>query len=401
MHKPFSDPGTTRPMSAESVSFKNGMIVTADDLSTAMHYPIALMQALNKAVYGCGVVCGFKLGPDPELCGRTGKCDPCDNESDDTFPNFVVEIGRGTALDCHGLPIELCKPVRVDVSPETCGCKDKGGTVCLFIRRVSASETPRGDCCAPAGSPVDYSRQRDHVLIKAFPLGEEPKHACMYSGEESDGHDCVGFESEPCGPVEETSDPGYVAGATGVEDEVAVAGQNPDWDNARQKVCRCLIECDDCECCGDGWVLLGCVELCPGGIVKSSLECDRPYRRRKWIKTIECLCCKEKPKPVNSGDDCGDVSEQPIAAEDDRQLELMRVKDPEIERKIELLVSSQAHRSVFRVQDIRNLDHFIYVLENRKDDLKELFQFARAPEKLDKYLVAARSWRDTGRTPRG
>ena len=149
----FSDPGATHPMSAESVNFKDGMIVTADDLRTAMHYPVALMQALNKAVYGCGVVCGFELKPDPELCGREGRCDTCKDDSEVTYPNFIVEVGRGTALDCYGLPIELCKPVRVDVSPETCGCDEKGGIVCLFIRRTSASEAPRGNCCAQTDAP--------------------------------------------------------------------------------------------------------------------------------------------------------------------------------------------------------------------------------------------------------
>jgi len=352
MNKLFSDPGATHPMSAESVNFKNGMIVTADDLSTAMHYPVALMQTLNKAVYGCGVVCGFKLEPDPELCGKTGRCDPCDENSAEAYPNFVVEVGRGTALDCYGLPIELCKPMPVDVSPETCGCDEKGGIVCLFIRRVSASEAPRGDCCAQADVPADCSRQRDHVLIKAFPQGQEPEHACMRSHMKDDGND------------------------------------------AQRKACSCLMECDDCECCGDGWVLLGCIELSQGGIVKTSLEDDKPYCHRKWIKTIEYLCRQEKPNLTKEHE----VSAQSAVPGDDSELQYMRFKDKDIATKIESIVSNEAHRKLFGVLHIQNTDHFIHVLETRMEEMKALVQFSRSSKNLDDYLAAARSLKDSGRT---
>ncbi|MEZ5875589.1 MAG: hypothetical protein R3D30_12460 [Hyphomicrobiales bacterium] len=377
----FSDPGATHPMSAESVSFKDGMIVTADDLRTAMHYPVALMQALNKAVYGCGVVCGFDLCPDPELCGKEGHCDPCNKQSEATYPNFIVQVGRGTALDCYGLPIELCKPVRVNVSPETCGCEQKSGIVCLFIRRVSASEAPRGDCCAQRDVPADCSRQRDHVLIRAFPLGQEPEHACMRSNEEDD--------DKGCGKDRAALEPGSLAGRAGGGNEV----RRDDWDDARRKHCRCLTDCGDCKCCGDGWVLLGCIELCPGGIVKSSLDSNERYRRRKWIKTIECLCHREETESTWNGDNGGQVSAQLARAEDDRELELMQVRDPKIDEKIESMVSSEAHRKLFKAQRIRNLDHFIYVLETRMDEMKSLVQFARTPKNLDDYLTAARTWK--------
>jgi hypothetical protein len=391
MNKPFSDSGTTHPMSAERVNFKNGMIVTADDLTTAMGYPIALMQAVNRAVFGCGVVCGFKLGPDPELCGKKVHCDPCDDSSPMIYPNSVVEVGRGTALDCYGLPIELCKPVRVELSPETCGCDGKDGTVCIFIRRVGASEAPRGDCCAPAGGTTECSRQRDHVLIRAFAPGEEPEHACMQPAKDA-GREGCGSKSGNSKEAAAAAQGGALQHPEGKE-EVAVVGRRPDEETVRQTVCKCLLECDACECCGDGWVLLGCVELCNGGIIVTSLEGDKPYRRRKWIKTIECLCREEEAEPAPKADYYGKASAEEIAR-DDRQLQLMRVRDPGIEKKIERIVASQGHRKFFKAQDIRNMDHFIYVLEERKDDLKDLVQFARAPEKLDEYLTAARSWKE-------
>jgi len=361
---------TTHPMSAESVNFKNGMIVTADDLSTAMHYPIALMQSVNKAVYGCGVICGFELNPDPELCGKTGHCDPCVDDSPTAYPNFIVQVGRGTALDCYGMPIELCKPVRVDVSPTTCGCDEKGGIVCLFIRRVSANEAPRSDCCAPSDSPVDCSRERDHVLIKAFPLGQEPEHACMRA-------------------MDSTVDDGKCDEQSSPPDSSSVVDNNPSHEQIQSTLCECLLKCDDCECCGQGWVLLGCIELCQGGILESSMDPNKLYRRRKWIKAIECLCKPKNKKFFAQENDGRNKSAEMVVPEDDKLVKVMMSKDSDIEAKIEKIVSSQAHRKLFKSQEIRNMEHFMYVLQERKDDLRELIQFSQAPEKIDEYLLSA------------
>ena len=172
------------------------------------------------------------------------------------------------------------------------------------------------------------------------------------------------------------------------------AGHETDRGDERRRICRCLTECADCECCGEGWVMLGCIELCAGGIIKSSLDREERYCHRKWIKTIECLCRPEKATACH-GDDNDQTSAQLTIADEDRELELMRVKDPDIDEKIESIVSNKAHRKLFRAQRIRNLDHFIYVLETRIDDLKALAQFASAPNKpkLGQYLAAARTWK--------
>ena len=50
-------------------------------------------------------------------------------------------------------------------------------------------------------------------------------------------------------------------------------------------LCDCLKTCPECDCCGDAWVLLGCVRLGEHGI--------QPINDDKWrkhVKPIECVC---------------------------------------------------------------------------------------------------------------
>lgn len=392
MNKPMSDTGFTFPTSAESVAFKNGMIVTADDLHTAMTYPIQLMQAVNRAVYGCGVVCGFKLGPDPELCERPPElCDPCKDESDSNpmvYANSILEIGCGTAMDCAGLPIELCKPVRVELSPETCGCDGENGSMCVLIRRVSGSEAPRGDCCSPAEGAIECSRSRDHVEIRAFPSDALPDDVCMRDFDTSDDEECVSFSSKRRTPEK-------TAGETN--------GKQNSADEAKtDTLCDCLIDCGDCcGCCGDGWVLLGCVKLCDGKIIVDSLKPvsgahpnnpDSPYYPRKWIKTIECQCGpKERAEPPDSTSAEAKRREELDMLLKEREIEVQIRRDDRVYEKIEEIVpaNAAAHRKLFRAMNFRNLEHFAYVLETQTAQLSEMQQFARNSEKLKEYLAAA------------
>lgn len=365
MNKPFSDPGTMHPMSAESVNFKNGMIVTADDLGAAMMYPVALMQSVNRAVFGCGVVCGFELRPDPELCGRKGPCDPCAKEGTEgnrlAYPNFVVEIGRGTALDCAGLPIEICKPVRFDVAPESCGCDSQGGTVCILVRRVSASVAPRGDCC-DTGAVPHCSRQRDQVEIRAFTSNRLPDHVCMRV-------------------PDSTKDDGCGDDQTGNDANPATSVSAPATGTRRPSLCDCLKTCGDCDCCGEGWVLLGCVSLCEGGIVVNSFDGDEAYRMRRWIKPIACVCDTERT-PENTT-----VTKATTLAKDVRLIEAMKTEDPQILTKLDQIVTTKSQRAVFRAMDVRNLEHFQVLLETRAPMLKEAFGLSDTSDKLDEYLA--------------
>lgn len=266
MNKHVSKTAPTWPMSSEKVNFTNGMIVTADDLKAAMQYSVSLMQITNRAVFGCGVICGFELNPHPGLCGTPEDIEviDCDGKEKQVcvYPSYQVEVGPGTAMDCHGLPIELCKPMLVDLSPDICGCDPKtGGTVCILIRRIEASEDPRGDCCG--GGTLECSRIRDHVKLRGYASEKDmPEHYCGHPPQ---------TETDPCAP------------------------DDMEEHKAPLTTCECLKICDDCTCCGDGWVLLGCVELTSHGVIAwktdpADTRYEKMLERRKYIKTIECAC---------------------------------------------------------------------------------------------------------------
>jgi hypothetical protein len=360
MNKPVNDLGKTFPMPAESVNFSNGMIVTADDLTTAMDYSVALMKSVNRAVFGCGVVCGFELKPNPGLCERIEPCDPCDKESKRAYPSFTIEIGRGTALDCSGLPVELCKPELFDLGDRKCGCDEKEGEVCIFIRRVSSPEAPRGDCCGSTGGPVQCSRVQDHVEIRAFPMGEAPEHACMHPFGGPEDHGCG--NSEPEGP--DTSS---------TTDNLQHDQRWPE----RGEICKCLTTCRESDCCGEGWILIGCLELCKGGVVVDSFK--NPYANRKWIKSIECFCRKVQVESPNT-----DGYEE----QDTVTLQLTnKTKDPDIKNRIKSIVQNEERAATFMLAGVINMEHFSLVLEKEQPRLQKVFGFS-TPTKLEEWREA-------------
>ncbi|MEL6168981.1 MAG: hypothetical protein AAFR35_09835 [Pseudomonadota bacterium] len=300
MNKPFQPPSATAPMRSTAVRFTNGMIVTDDDLTAAMTYPVQLMQAVNRGVYGCGVACGFRFAPDPDLCGTRVSCDPCDDsDAREAYPGFAVQVGRGTAIDCYGMPIELCEPVLVDVTPERCGCEGRDGTVCIAVRRRPVEDAPRGDCCADPGGPQPCTRVRDYVELKAFPLDKLPDHIC--------------------GRVEEDGQKGCGCGGNGGSRQPRdpyVPEQRDPVRNPQDVVCDCLRDCDSCDCCGEGWVLLGCISYCAAGLLVDNFppgddgkmpaepRWSAPiYEGRKWIKPIDCLCGTRWSADKNDRDD--------------------------------------------------------------------------------------------------
>lgn len=258
----------TQKMRSEAVAFRDGMIVTDDDLNAAMRYPVQLMQMVNRAVHGCGVICGFMFKPDPDLCDCTEPANPGGNATDDkaqVYPGFRFRLMPGTALDCFGMPIELCRPVMVDVSPPLCGCNQPAGEVIIAIRRISAPDAPRGDCCGDDdGAAKPCSRIRDLVEIGVFPADDAPDHMCMVEAPA----DSNGVASADCTPE------------TGV--------------------CAEFRDCGDGDCCGEGWVLLGQLQLAQAGILAVGFtELSKTFAGRKYIRLVESLCADELRRDVN------------------------------------------------------------------------------------------------------
>lgn len=253
-------PRKSVPGSTEGVHFTDGMIVTAEDLSAATRYPLSLMQVLIRAYFGCGIVCGLELTADRLAEEGGARKDECDDRKEGSF---VVRIGRGTGVDCHGFPVELCKEVRFDLTPDPCLCGPPPDELCIAIRRHTASEPSAGSCgcCGSGGGEGQHqcSRTRDHVLIQAFPPGALPPNICRRKEKEDKGE---------CGKEEEA-------------ESEREKGSRPD-------ICACWKTCPDCDCCGDAWILIGCVKLGEHGVVSIDTS------GRRWIKPIECLCGRDE-----------------------------------------------------------------------------------------------------------
>ena len=257
----------TQAGSTEAVEFTDGMLVTAEDLGAAMRYPLSVMQVLLKAYFGCGIVCGLGLTapkpkkPDATSPERDATGAPVPKRPPECDANFVLVVEKGVALGCDGYPIEICGPLKLDLSFDPCHVPVAARPLLVAARRVTAAEAAARPCgCGASGgeSPQQCSRKRDHVLVQAFEADNLPSPLC---GKPAPGENGTG----------------------GSASEAAVAGKPA----GSQTLCACLSECGDCACCGDPWVLLGSVMVGPDGIGEIDLS------RRRYVKPIACLCAAE------------------------------------------------------------------------------------------------------------
>jgi polyhydroxyalkanoate synthesis regulator phasin len=233
--------------STQSVRFDDGMIVTAEDLTLGTGHPLALMQVLVRAYFGCGVVCGMAL----EATASAEDRDPCATSD----LAYAVTVRPGVALDCAGFPLELCGPICLDLTPDPCVppgplIGDEQRLLHIAIRRApevrSASDTGRCGCgggCACSGegagtAGTQCSRIRDAVEVAAFL--DLPEGICL-------------AEPEP--------------------------------ERASDHACDCLKACPSCDRCGE-WVYLGEASIDSSGIVENSVAIGR----RAYVKPIACHC---------------------------------------------------------------------------------------------------------------
>ena len=223
----------------ERVRFTDGMIVTADDLDTAMHYPTALLKTVLRSYFGCGVVCGLRLEKDP----RAGDGD-----------TYVLCVGAGVAFDCHGYPVELCGGIKLDLTPDPC-VVDETPELYIAIRRATVDEAPHDPCTCDTHDPrFQCSRIRDVVVVKAFA--------------EIDATFCATEES------------------TTASAECGCGGGTGDGGSSQPTIeglCHCLKACETCDCSAESWIVLGKVTRGDNGI---SVD----HSRRRYVKPIECMC---------------------------------------------------------------------------------------------------------------
>jgi hypothetical protein len=269
-----ADPQVLVPASTERVQFRDGQLVDADALTTAMMFPVSLLQVVLRSYLGCGIVCGLEVvRPDEERA--------------------CVRIRPGVMVDCHGFPVELCREVVLDLTPDPCACETEARELCILMRRATSEDASRrpcgggcgggcsggcsGRCGCSGGAHDDCNRVRDQVLIKAVDLtalDDARDHVCETTVDDAEDDAKDGSGSGGSGtPV-----------AKAVAATVAV-GADADAD------CACLTACAERCCAERSWVLLACVTVIPApddGCASGYTLSEVDSTRRKYVKPIEC-----------------------------------------------------------------------------------------------------------------
>lgn len=264
-------PHKTQLMSLQSVKFKDGMVITADDLDTAVRYPVDVFRSLVRAYFGCGIVCGLEIhDPGARDYKEVKDCPRL------PAPNFTVCIEPGVALGCDGYPIELCAPIKLDLTRnECCPPLTEDAKVTIAIRRCTSDDAPRQDCGCQAGncgcgqkqgqnghaSSCQCTRVRDHVEVKVF--DKPPPGLCPQL-------------------VTEKTDP----------KKIVSGGAVAERETKKVSICDCLRACSGCDACGESWVLLGEVTIpkkAVGSETQAGISLVSPSRRQ-YVKPTQCIC---------------------------------------------------------------------------------------------------------------
>jgi len=244
-----------RQMASERVHFYDGMILSANDLEAERDYHIARSRLINRAVFGCGIACGLEVEKHP---------------ADVPATRFVC-VRPGIAFDCKGDPLELCRPVKLDLDPDP--CKRPPTRVCILIRRRDAKpQSGNGDGCCEQ-SAERPSRIRDEVEIRVVDSLTSFDEVCWTPPETArhDAGDCADAKTD----------------------------EPPEHDP-----CACLKECESCRDCGEDWILLACVDLrqpertdyCPDHDRDRWVIEEIDHSGRRYIKPIRCHCPPQKPE---------------------------------------------------------------------------------------------------------
>jgi hypothetical protein len=130
-----------------------GQQLRDDDLNAGVAYTRELNKLLFRSLFGCGVVCGLKVDPKFDHCGR-----------------LVVTVEPGIALDACGTAIHLPNPVIITLDPE---CGDRISEKLYVVARSDSSccghrETACG-CDDHSTSPTRHLLGYEIALVQTIP----------------------------------------------------------------------------------------------------------------------------------------------------------------------------------------------------------------------------------------
>lgn len=136
-------------------SYSPGLMLQDDDLRQAVDYTRDLSRLLFKSLFGCGVVCGFRVSLGTGHCGDQ------------------VVIEPGVALDGNGDPVELKDKQTIELGT------DLQGETWITIRRREIHCLKRDLACVADDddSAMVATRIRDGYEIKL--VRTRPDKACV------------------------------------------------------------------------------------------------------------------------------------------------------------------------------------------------------------------------------
>jgi hypothetical protein len=159
-------------------SYSPGLMLQDDDLKQAVDYTRDLSRLLFKNLFGCGVVCGFKITLD------TGPC------------NGQVVIQPGVAIDGHGDPVELRDPQRIDLGT------DMPDETWITIRRRDIHCLKRDLACAADDDDTAMvtTRIRDGYEIRLVRTRPDKACSCIRKEDatQTTPRQAQGPEDDPC-----------------------------------------------------------------------------------------------------------------------------------------------------------------------------------------------------------
>jgi hypothetical protein len=243
-----------------------GLLLEADDLTVAVDHASNLSSLLMRSLFGCGVICGLELTGTPI----------CENRQ------LLLAVGCGVALDCTGHVIEVGR-IEPFLIGDACTLPkpDVANIHWLAVRRREEKCSPRELVCAGDEDVVPMTHTR---LVDGFELR-------LFAGQRPCACGCV--SNRPDAPVA-----GNVTTATGNEQLAAGAGGagaavQPAAQPAAGPV-RYIYStgagdcyeghaggiCEGANRCGEGWVLLGMIDIrLAAGNQTISATIDHGYRR--------------------------------------------------------------------------------------------------------------------------
>jgi hypothetical protein len=266
--------------------FEPGLLLLDEDLTAIVDHTRALSRPLFRSLFGCGVICGFRITAKVE-CG-----------------NLYVTVAQGVALDCCGDPIEMCEPQTLGIL-----CAEKlPDYLWVKIRR-----SPRDHNCAPrdvvcpsddSEAPCRPTRAKDCFELTLTP--EEPKDECGCPPVQTDAKTATTEDT----PASAAAPPSRTAGTPLTEPAVAhvsepgaaieaaaprtaPAGSDsaapvppPPAPEPADYECHIPHYCGVCACgceCGEGWVVLAKIGTKPFDREHPDAR-NVDYRVRRFIR---------------------------------------------------------------------------------------------------------------------